>query len=225
MSTNQSLMDRLTESPVYGEFVAHEFFSEVKSKPLSKSQVAVFVGQWWHPLHYFPTFLARSVSVLPDICSKSAITHILSQEVGDGKPDMAHEVIYTRSMRIAGFDVDAVTGTAALPETTDLVNGYEKASAEHLSALGFVFATEVTDLLMVSTIGLAVERATGIGDLEWVDIHISQEPDHVEEAGHSLTQNFGQDEEARILASAEDMWRLWHRFFDGLAKEIGITGL
>jgi hypothetical protein len=46
-----------------------------------------------------------------------------------------------------------------------------------------------------------------------------------ERAGHSLTQHFGQGEEARILASAEDMWRLWHRFFDGLAKETGITGL
>jgi Iron-containing redox enzyme len=83
--------------------------------------------------------------VFPDIGSKSAITRILNQEVGGGKPERAHEAIYVRSMEKAGFEADAVTGRDPFHETTDLVQGYEKASVQHLSALGFVFATEVTE--------------------------------------------------------------------------------
>lgn len=223
MPVNPPLIDRLRNNPVYLDFIGHPFFATAKDKPLDKSQVVVFIGQWWHPLHYFPTFLARSVSVFPDIGSKSAITRILNQEVGGGRPDRAHEVIYIDSMAKAGFDRAGVTGSAPFPETTDLVRGYEKSSAEHLLALGSVFATEVTDLLMVSSIGAAVRRATGVENVEWVDIHVTQEPDHVDEANQSLTQDFGPVEEATILGGAEDMWRLWHGFFDRLATEIGVA--
>jgi uncharacterized protein YbdZ (MbtH family) len=51
-----------------------------------------------------------------------------------------------------------------------------------------------------------------------VGIHIEQESDHAEEANHSLLQDFSTDEEDVILKSAEEMWTLWHRFFDRLGE-------
>ncbi|MFI7289407.1 hypothetical protein ACIBRY_22540 [Streptomyces anulatus] len=89
-----SISDRLVESEAHRAFVDHEFFKQVNSSELSHEHVGMFLGQWWHPLHYFPTFLARCISVLPDIESKSAITRILSQEVGVRSVKAAHEVIY-----------------------------------------------------------------------------------------------------------------------------------
>ena len=218
-STNP-LIARLADDPVGRQLIQHSFFRKVKTAPLSTRDAALFVGQWWHPLHYFPDFLARSVAALPDIASKSAIARILGQETGDGNPDRAHEVIYVDTMTRVGMSRQQVVGAAPFPETDALLAGYRLAASARCSALGFIFATEVSDLCMVSGIGTAVSRATGVSDLEWVNIHVAQEPDHVHEADHTMMQQFSDDEAAAIQASAREMWNLWVAFFSRLSREI-----
>ncbi|GAA1510327.1 hypothetical protein GCM10009677_49120 [Sphaerisporangium rubeum] len=222
MTTTLSFGDRLAGSPVHQNFQDHPFFAAVNNADLTKEQAAILIEQWWHPLHYFPTFLARCVATLPDIASKSAITRILNQEAGGGIVSQAHEVIYVDSMEKCGFDRDRVTGTEPYAETAALVEGYKNASDSRESALGFIFATETTDLLMVSSIGKAIERTTGITDNEWVNIHVQQEPDHVEEANNTLLDNFTAEQEDAVLSAANEMWRLWTAFFDRLVAESGV---
>ncbi|MFC9436558.1 TenA family transcriptional regulator [Nocardia sp. NPDC057030] len=222
MTTRLSIGDRLAASPVYQSFRDHPFFASVDRTEFSKEQAAILIEQWWHPLHYFPTFLARCVAVLPDIAAKSAITRILNQEAGGGVVDRAHEVIYAESMAKCGFDRDRVTGTAPYPETAALVDGYRRASEAPQSALGFIFATENTDLLMVSSIGKAIERTTGNADNAWVAIHVQQEPDHVEEADHALLTGMTVEQEDAVLQAADEMWQLWTAFFDRLAAATGV---
>lgn len=217
-----ALIERLEASQAREEFVSAPFFDALTTGHLTRDQVSIFLGQWWHPLHYFPTFLARCVSVLPDIESKSAVTRILNQETGNGRAARAHEIIYIDSMELAGFDKVVVTGSEPFEESADLVASYEKASAERCSALGFIYATEVTDLLMVSSIGTAVERSTGMTENKWVAIHIAQEPDHVAGAGKTMLEGFSGEEENRIAEAADEMWQLWNRFFRRLARETGI---
>lgn len=222
MTATLTFGDRLAESPVYKTFRDHPFFASVDTAELTKEQAAILIEQWWHPLHYFPTFLARCVSVLPSIAAKSAIAKILNQEAGNGKVDMAHEVIYADSMVKSGFVGDRVTGTEPFPETAALVKGYQTASEAAETALGFIFATETTDLLMVSSIGKVIERTTGITDNHWVSIHIEQEPEHVEEANHALLDDFSAEQEDAVIAAADQMWQLWTTFFDRLAQETGV---
>jgi pyrroloquinoline quinone (PQQ) biosynthesis protein C len=222
MTTAMTLSSRMESSEVQRRFVEHAYFKEVYARTLSHDRVEMFLGQWWHPLHYFPTFLARCIAVLPDIESKSAITRILSQEVGSRSPKAAHEVIYLDSMARAGYSRDVVARTGPYPETSALVECYEQCSASRLGAIGAIFATEVTDLLMVSAIGEAVKRESGTERNAWVDIHVQQEPDHVEEANNALFAGFSREEEETVLAAAEDMWRHWTRFFDRLSDEAKI---
>jgi len=219
-SVSYTLGARLDENPLRKRFVTHPFFCELADKRLSKRQAAIIVGQWWHALHYFPTFLARCVAVLPSIESKSAIARILNQEAGGGNARQAHEVIYIHTMEGAGFSREQIADSPPFQETAALVAGYEGAGMHVNSALGFIFATEVTDLLMVSSIGKVISQATGVQELEWVDIHVSQEPDHVEEANHSLMGGFSMADESLIIESAEEMWSLWIGFFDRLYYEI-----
>ena len=211
---------RLHAHPLRKQLVGHPFFECVKTKPATADQVSIFLGQWWHPLHYFPTFLARTVAVLPDIGSKSAISRILNQETGEGNPKRAHEVIYVDTMERVGFTAEQTSQMAPFPETAKLIEGYQKAANNRYQALGFVFATEVADLAMVSGIGIAVERVTGVRKLEWVDIHIEQEPDHVEQADFTMLMNFDDQEEALVMIGAEEMWQLWIAFFDRLQHEV-----
>jgi hypothetical protein len=96
------------------------------------------------------------------------------------------------------------------------VQRYREASGDRLGALGFVYGTEVADLAMVSGIGNAVRRVTGAQDLPWVDIHILQEPDHVEQVNEAIEPDFTAEEVNELVARAEEMWSLWIAFFDRL---------
>jgi hypothetical protein len=71
---------------------------------------------------------------------------------------------------------------------------------------------------MVSGIGNAVRRVTGAKDLPWVDIHVLQEPDHVEQVNEAIEPDFTDEEVNEIVARAEEMWSLWIAFFDRLRK-------
>jgi pyrroloquinoline quinone (PQQ) biosynthesis protein C len=212
----QGISDRLEENPLRKELIHHPFFREVKTSPLTREQVGIFLGQWWHPLHYFPNFLSRTIDVVPALEMKTAVCKILNQELGEGDPARAHERIYVTTMEQAGFDRAAVAEAAPFEETRRLVERYRDASSDRLSALGFVYGTEVADLAMVAGIGNAVRRVSGLKDLPWVDIHIQQEPDHVEQASEALEAGLSEQEAAAVEVSAEEMWRLWIAFFDRL---------
>src|SRR3954468_4464187 len=144
------ITERLEENPLRKELVHHPFFKEVRSsEALDREKVGVFLGQWWHPLHYFPHFLSRTIDQVPMLEMKTAISKILYQELGEGDPARAHERIYVTTMRDAGFDEATVARAAPFAETARLVQRYREASGERLSALGFVYGTEVADLAMV----------------------------------------------------------------------------
>ena len=210
--------DRLEQNPLRKALVHHPFFKEVKSFDLTREKVGVFLGQWWHPLHYFPHFLSRTIDQVPMLEMKTAISKILYQELGEGSPERAHERIYVSTMTDAGFDEATVAQAPPFEETRRLVQRYREASGDRLGALGFVYGTEVADLAMVSGIGNAVRRVTGAKDLPWVDIHVLQEPDHVEQVNEAIEPDFTGEEVNEIVARAEEMWSLWIAFFDRLRK-------
>ena len=214
----QGITERLEENPLRKELIHHPFFKEVRTSDLTREQVGVFLGQWWHPLHYFPNFLSRTIDQVPVLEMKTAISKILYQELGEGDPARAHERVYISTMVDAGFDRATVSEAPPFPETRRLVQRYEEASADRLSALGFVYGTEVADLAMVAGIGNAVRRVSGLETLPWVDIHILQEPDHVDQANEALEVGFSPAEVDAIVASAEEMWSLWIAFFNRLRK-------
>ena len=210
------VLDSLKNNSLRKNLIHHPFFEAVRSGTLVRNDVAVFLGQWWHPLHYFPNFLSRSISVVPNLETKTAICAILSEELGEGNPEKAHERIYIETMTAAGFSRQEVAEAGPLASTRDLVQGYERASLAPTSALGFMYGTEVADLAMVSGIGVAVRRVSGMKNLPWVDIHVLQEPHHVEQASGALEPELSSEQYASVVASAEEMWRLWIAFFSEL---------
>ena len=199
------------------ELVNHRFFSRVRaSRDLDKEQVARYLGQWWHPLHYFPTFLSRLVSNLRDLEMKTAVSKILWEELGEGNPERAHERIYVDTMTSVGFAAEAVSAAAPLPATQRLVERYAAAAGDCWSGLGFLYGTEVADLAMVSGIGVSVRRVTGEKQLPWVTIHAHQEPGHIASAQDALALELSELETRKIYDGAREMWTLWIAFFDTL---------
>jgi pyrroloquinoline quinone (PQQ) biosynthesis protein C len=211
------VLDSLKNNTLRKNLIHHRFFDEIRTGLLTRSDVAVFLEQWWHPLHYFPDFLSRSIAVVPKLETRTAICAILFQELGEGDPARAHERVYLETMAAAGFSQKEVAEASPFESTRNLVQGYERASTEEISALGFVYGTEVADLAMVSGIGAAVRQISGLKNLPWVDIHVLQEPNHVNKAGDALQPELSSDDFERVVASAEEMWRLWIGFFSELS--------
>ena len=213
-----NVLNSLKNNALRKNLIHHPFFEAVRSGMLARNDVAVFLGQWWHPLHYFPNFLSRSISVVPNLETKTAICAILSEELGEGNPERAHERIYIETMTAAGFSRQEITEAPPLASTRELIQGYERASSAPISALGFMYGTEVADLAMVSGIGVAVRRVSGMKNLPWVDIHVLQEPHHVDEASNALEPELSAEQYGSVVASAEEMWRLWIAFFSELTQ-------
>ena len=216
----QRLEDTLKRNPLRQQLISHSFFDRIGSADLSRGQVATFLGQWWHPLHYFPVFLSRLISVAPRVELKTAVSKILFQELGEGDAGRAHEIVYINTMTRLGFGRTEMSGAAPLPATARLVAAYAESSAELIAGLGFLYGTEVADLAMVSGIGTAVRRVTGATRLEWVDIHVEQEPEHVARASDAVALDLSGAEESALLAAAEMMWRRWIGFFDELERAV-----
>lgn len=187
---------------------------------LNREQVIVMLGQWYHPLHYFPVFLSRLISVAPEVAMQTFVSRILWQELGEGEPVRAHEKIYIDTMLGGGFTEEDVAKAPPFSATERLLAGYRAASQHYLSGLGFLYGTEVVDLPMVATIGELMRRCTGKQDLEWVNVHVKQEPDHVESSHGTLSTTFTDDEQRQVIANAEEMWKLWSDFFKEIRTEI-----
>jgi len=187
---------------------------------LPREHAVVILGQWFHPLHYFPVFLSRLISVTPNIEAQTYISRILWEELGEGAPDRAHERIYVETMVSGGFEKTQFTEAPPLAATERLIAGYKNASSEYLSGLGFLYGTEVVDLPMVATIGALMKRCTGLRRLPWVDVHVAQEPGHVESSSRPLDQSLNEHAQHRVVAGAEEMWALWKDFFKSIRHEI-----
>ena len=223
MSTSVSvsnITDSLSVSERKNELVT--FLKDLKNEcgTLSKEQVLIILGQWFHPLHYFPTFLSRLISVSPELETQTFISRILWEELGEGDPRRAHEKVYIDTISDGGFAKEQVAGAPPLNATRRLIEGYKQASMNCLSGLGFLYGTEVVDLPMVATIGELMRRCTGKRDLPWVNIHVSQEPGHVDSATKTLKPAFSAEEERVIVGEAEQMWMLWTDFFRNIRSEI-----
>ena len=198
------------------------FLKDLKAEcgTLAPEQVVVILGQWFHPLHYFPTFLSRLISVSPELQTQTYVSRILWEELGEGDPRRAHERVYIETISDGGFAKEQVAGTPPLTATRRLVEGYEEASSSCLPGLGFLYGTEVVDLPMVATVGELMRRCTGKQNLPWVNIHVSQEPGHVSSATETLKPAFSQEEQREIVKQAEQMWTLWIDFFRNIRNEI-----
>jgi len=209
----------LEQHPLRNQLIRHPFFTELEESPLTRADIARLVGQWWHPLHYFPTFLSRLIAVSESLTIKVSSSRILFQELGEGDPARAHEVVFQQTMRDVGIAPSQATGAEASVCTAALVSGYMEASRTELEGVAFLYATEVADLSMVSALGTAIRRVTGAVALPWVDIHVAQEPDHVYEAEQATSLEFDDLQMNVLIATAARCWTLWSEFFAALAAE------
>lgn len=206
----------LVDSHECESVIRHPFFDRVRSKGLSKAGAQAFIGQFWHPSHTFPSFLAGLIARSPSLDVKTSLSRVLWQELGEGDPQRAHESIYVSSMVAAGFRDPSAPEDAPTTATAHLVALYESAATDFLTGLGCVYATEAIDLPIVTALGDAVTAATGVAEIPWVEIHALQEPDHIESARAAVGVELEPSEADRVAEAAMEMWRCWNEFYSAV---------
>lgn len=204
--------------------VSHPVLKKMKEKHLTKNQVSTIVGQYYYPIENFCFFLSASISHMKNTSIQTFISDILHEELGCGNPEESHLDLYISTCIDSGIDKEVIVDSPIFKSTKNLVEGYKKSVKKQNSALGFLYATEVADLVMVSSIGTAIANLCNktIKDLPWVDIHVQQEPNHVNKVDSSLNLEFSEEEFEEILFSARSMWNLWIEFFNELEQKMKV---
>lgn len=204
------------------ELISHPFLKKMKEGEVSKKDTSIMLGQWYYPLENFPFFLASCISHINNTTIQTFISDILHEELGCGDPKGSHLNLYITTCKDAGFNENDIVRSKALNATEMLILGYKRSAKNVASALGFLYATEVADLAMVSSIGYAIGKSCekDITDLPWVDIHVQQEPNHVNNVDNALDIKFNEKIVNEIVNSAKEMWTLWINFFSEIETEI-----
>ncbi|RKR04561.1 pyrroloquinoline quinone (PQQ) biosynthesis protein C [Flavobacterium sp. 90] len=204
------------------ELISHPFLKKMKDGLLNKEDTSLVLGQWYYPLENFPFFLSSCISHTRNIPIQTFISDILHEELGCGDPKNSHLDLYISTCKDSGFDEEIVTKSKALDSTNRLISGYKKSAKKMSSGLGYLYATEVADLAMVSSIGNAIGNICekSILDLPWVDIHVQQEPNHVNNVDNALEISFDEKTYNELLMSSKEMWSLWIDFFSEIELEI-----
>ena len=198
----------------------HSYFNLADSGTFSMEAAAELLGQYWHPLHYFPNFLASLIAQSPDLEFKTCIADILNEELGEGKVERAHEKFYIHSMTSVGFDERTLTDSPPTDITKRLVDCYRRGTRNFLAGLGGLYATESTDHRIVSSIGSLVFAATGTNQpLGWINIHTAQEPNHVDLTGQAMA-TLDPAKHNIAMKYAEEMWQCWIDFFAELEQRV-----
>lgn len=216
------LLGQIAGEPLREQLIEHEVLRRFREQPFNKEQVTYILSQYWYPLDNFPHFLAGVIHKTPAVPIQTCVSKILYQELGEGDPDHAHSGFYRSTMAAANLDVEKITRSPRAPATAALEDGYNASvDAGYCQALGSLYATEVSDLQIVSSIGASVRAATGMDSLPWVDVHVLQEPDHVDNVDKAMSCEFSEGEVSLVLDGARQMWTLWIEFFDDIGNRIG----
>lgn len=204
---------------------SHSLLERMNRETFGREAVRRILCQWYHPLHYFPTFLSRHMALSPTLAAKTQVSRIVWQELGEGDPERSHELVYVQTMSAIGFAPAEFVNTPMLDATRSLVGAYEDVSAtDYATSLGFLRATEHADLAMVSAIGTAVRSFSGATSLPWVDIHVRQEPDHTDSVANVLAKDLSAQQTEAVVRGAERMYRLWIDFFSDIERAIAQGG-
>lgn len=208
-----SIADKLKVNEVRERLFNHPLF-DVEPEDFSIQSANFLLEQYWHPMHYFPTFLAQLSANSPDLAFSCGIANILDEELGEGVFRRAHENIFLESFGMLGFDQNRLKSTSATTTTSQLIDCYKEGNKDFLVGLGGLYATESTDLAIVSGMGKVLQYATqSTKTNNWIAIHLKQEPNHVKQTDTAL-DSLSPSDESKVIENAEKMWLCWIAFFN-----------
>ena len=203
--------------------VHNEFLTRFAKGDVSDAEFVAFSKEFFHFSRSFPAILANLLVNTADEKEAFELTKVLTSELGDGDPNMRHELLFRKFLRSINVEPRAVVNSPMRPSTRAFIDGLTRlyGGADHSEALGASFGLENMAIPMWDQLipGLKSVKRTKIPmmDMEYFAFHReleSQHEDSMEEVSTAL------DDDAAVRKAfkkgADEVLDLLHGFWLGL---------
>jgi pyrroloquinoline quinone (PQQ) biosynthesis protein C len=105
---------------------------------VSEEEFERFATEFFHFSRTFPAILANLLVNTPDEREAFELTKVLTSELGDGDPNLRHELLFRKFLRSIDIDPREVIAKAMIPSTRAYLDGLWKlyGNSDHAKALG-----------------------------------------------------------------------------------------
>ncbi len=205
--------------------VNNAFLTRFSNGQVSDKEFNDFAKEFFHFSRTFPAILASLLVNTADEAEAFELTKVLTSELGDGDPNMRHELLFRKFLRSIGIDPTKVINSAMKRSTKSYLEGLQRlyGGRDHAKALGASFGLENMAIPMWDQLIPGLKKIKGKRiprmDIEYFTFHRELEGTH-EDAMEEVTSIIGDDPAvARSFESGiNEALDVLHRFWLGLAE-------
>jgi len=178
--------------------INNDFLTRFSKGQVSDKEFNDFATEFFHFSRTFPAILASLLVNTADEAEAFELTKVLTSELGDGDPNMRHELLFRKFLRSVGIDPARVINSPMKRSTKRYLDGLNRVygGRDHAKALGASFGLENMAIPMWDQLipGLRKIKSTKIPgmDLEYFTFHRELEGTH-EDAMEEVTKIIGDD--------------------------------
>jgi len=209
------------------EACSNAFFRLGRDSTWSRGQIAVFAPDYLFWVRSFPSILAGLVANVRDEESRLFLTEILYSELGSGTPETMHFKLFQDFLLSLGVGEEDIKSAPRYEETTSLVGGMRTLYSHRdvLIALGAQYALEKQAFPMIEQLYAGFKRcsAGGAPRFEYFDLHLVEEPKHLECMRRCVLRHLCTvEDKSRVAQGANECLDLiggfWRRQFIEVSK-------
>lgn len=220
-----SLHERMKQIVIEHPAIHNDFLTRFSKGQVSEEEFERFATEFFHFSRTFPAILANLLVNTPDEREAFELTKVLASELGDGDPNLRHELLFRRFLRSIGIDPQRVIAKPMVPTTKAYLDGLWKlyGGRDHAKALGASFGLEnmaipMWDQLLPGLDSVKKRRLAGM-DIEYFTFHRELESKH-EDAMEEVSNIVGNDRSAEksFESGIVEALDLLHGFWMGLGE-------
>lgn len=218
-----SLHERMRQIVLEHPAIHNDFLTRFSEGQVSDREFERFATEFFHFSRSFPAILANLLVNTADEREAFELTKVLASELGDGDPNLRHELLFRKFMRSIGIEPGKVIGKPMEPTTGAYLDGLWElyGGNNHAKALGASFGLENMAIPMWDQLipGLNSVKKSRLGrmDIEYFTFHRELESKH-EDAMEEVTNIVGNDKAAEksFESGIRESLELLHGFWMGL---------
>jgi len=220
-----SLHERMKQVVLEHPAIHNDFLTRFSEGEVSEEEFERFAIEFFHFSRTFPAILANLLVNTPDEREAFELTKVLTSELGDGDPNLRHELLFRRFLRSVGIDPQQAVARPMVPTTKAYLDGLRElyGGRDHAKALGASFGLEnmaipMWDQLLPGLSSVKGKRLAAM-DIEYFTFHRELESQH-EDAMEEVSNIVGNDRSAEnsFESGIREALDLLHGFWMGLGE-------
>jgi pyrroloquinoline quinone (PQQ) biosynthesis protein C len=205
--------------------IHNDFLTRFSEGRVSEEEFERFATEFFHFSRSFPAILANLLVNTADEREAFELTKVLTSELGDGDPNLRHELLFRKFLRSIGIEPQQVMARPMVPTTKAYLDGLWRlyGGRDHAKALGASFGLENMAIPMwdqlLPGLNMVKRRRLAAMDIEYFTFHRELESQH-EDAMEEVSNIVGNDKSAEksFESGIREALDLLYGFWMGLGE-------